>query len=146
MLALVLVLGEANQASAALYVGGGHGSRFTFRLKGHRVVSAEVSTHLYCRTRPGNKREIRPEELGYANAENPLRIDADGIFRQIERPGVQGDAFSTETALIGHVGPRLIKGQFEYSYVVSEEAWEECQTNRFPYGPAQVTFRARRVG
>jgi hypothetical protein len=138
-------LGLAAQASAALYVGNSHGTRITIRTKGDKVVEAEFKTRLYCREDPGHKRFRRPEAVGFANNANPLRIDRHGIFRQIERPGVSGESFETDSAVIAHVSPNLVKGRFEYSYIVSEETWEVCQTNRPPYRSAEQKFSAHRV-
>lgn len=145
ILALAFGLGTASSANASLYVGREHGTRITFRVEGRRVVWADITTHLYCKLGWGG-RVVRRKDLGFANARNPLRIDGSGIFRQIERPGVQGEGFQMEEALIGHVGPHLIKGRLEYSYVEAEGRWEECQTARFPYGSPLMRFRARRVG
>ncbi len=145
LLASAVILAEATEANAALYVGGSHGTRVTFRIKGNEVVAASASTHLYCRIDPGNKRKVRHEHIGWADAREPLRIDSHGFFRQIERPGVGGESFSTESGLVAHVGPDLIRGRFDSSYVVSEESFEQCQTNRFPYRSPEVHFRARRV-
>jgi hypothetical protein len=146
LLSIALVLAAVTDAGAALYVGGDHGTRIKIRVKGHRVLSVEATTPLYCRTDPGDKRRVRHERLGWGGKGERLHIDRDGNFRQIERPGVGGESFSSESALIGHLGRNLIKGRFESSYVVSEETFETCQTNRFPYGSPEVHFRAHRAG
>lgn len=143
----MLVLGlSATSAEAAFYVGGGKGIRVTFRVKGHRLVWANVVARLLC-VRPNGEQHFNRIKRNYATPDYPLRLDGRGGFRWDTRGRRQEEGFSVEDFLVGRVGPNLLTGRYEFTRRFSlRHRRVVCRTGLDPAHPgrAEVPFRARR--
>jgi hypothetical protein len=147
ILAVVLSLGLANSSEAALYVGGGKGISVTFRVKGQKLIQADVVARLYCVGRHGGAQFDRIEKE-YAMREDPLRLDRRGGFRWSTIGERQEEAFSQEEFLGGRVSGGSVMGKFEF-FRSGGRRGTNCRTGSFPLDPGDtaVRFRAlRRTG
>jgi hypothetical protein len=144
LLLLALSLGSASSSEAALYRDGGDGIRIVLRVQGAKVVWANVFVRLYCK-RPNGERHLNRYKLNYASPQHPLRLDRRGRFRWDTRGQRQEEGFTQEDALIGRVGAERITGQYEYyrSFTLGRRD-VTCQTRSYPFGPALMSFQARR--
>jgi hypothetical protein len=146
ILALALGLGSTSGVEAAQYVGGGQGIRVTFRVKGNKVVQADVVARLYC-IGPKGRRHFNRVRDEYAFPDAPLRLDRRGVFRWDTRGLRQEEGFAEEDFLVGRVGRDSIAGRYEYSRRVNYgDRQEDCRTGSFPQKPGvtEVPFRAQR--
>jgi len=143
IVALALVVGATADSEAALYVGGGKGIKVTFRVKGHKLVQADVAARLYCAGRHGQNQFDRVEQR-YATREDPLRLDRRGGFRWSTIGERQEEAFSREELLGGRVSGGVITGRFEF-FRSGGRRHTNCRTGSFPLEPGDpaLRFRAR---
>jgi hypothetical protein len=134
----------ATTAEAALYVGGGKGIRVTFRVKGHKLIQADVVARLYCIGRHGEEQFDRIEQQ-YATREDPLRLDRRGGFRWSTIGARQEESFALEEFLGGRVSGDSVTGRFEY-FRDGGRRQTNCRTGSFPLEPGEtaVRFMARR--
>jgi len=142
ILALALGLSFTAGAEAALYVGGGKGIKVTFRVKGNKIVQADVVARLYC-VGPHGKRHFNRVKEEYAEPDYPLRLDRRGGFRWDTRGQRQEEDFALEEFLGGRVGPDSIAGRFEY---FRSSTRVSCRTGSYPLraGVTELPFRAHR--
>jgi len=143
IVALALSLGSAPGSKAALYRDSGDGFKISLRVKGAKLVWANVFVRLYC-TRPTGERHLNRFKLNYASPEYPIRLDGRGRFRFDTRGFRQEEGFTQEEALIGRVGAGRVTGQYAYyrSFTLNRRN-VTCQTRSYPFGPSLVAFRAR---
>jgi hypothetical protein len=144
VIGLAVGLVAATAAGAALYVGGGEGIGVTFRVKGQKLIQADVVARLYCVGRRGGEQFDRIEE-NYATPEDPLRLDRRGGFRWSTIGGRQEEAFSQEEFLGGRVSGGSVVGKFEFLRSGGRRQ-TNCRTGAFPLDPGTtaVRFRAQR--
>jgi hypothetical protein len=143
ILGLAVVLSAATAAEADLYVGGGKGIRVAFRVKGHKLVQADVVARLYCTRRQGQNQFDRVERR-YATREDPLRIDRRGGFRWSTIGSRQEEAFAQEDLLGGRVSGGVITGRFEFLRSGGRRH-TNCRTGSFPLQPGDTDLRFRAV-
>jgi hypothetical protein len=129
----------ATAAEAALYVGGGKGIKVTFRVKGHKLIQADVVARLYCIGRDGKEQFDRIEQQ-YATREDPLRIDRRGGFRWSTIGTRQEESFSLEEFLGGRVSGDSVTGRFEY-FRSGGRRQTRCRTGSFPLEPGDTAVR-----
>jgi hypothetical protein len=144
LLAALLTVGLCSAAQATRYVGQADGVRVVLRVKGSKVVAANVFARLYCTIFEGGHHLNRVHRT-YATPESPLKIDPTGLFRWKSPGGLQEEGFEEEEELIGHVRRRVVTGSFEYR--ISHSGGHRsvrCQTGSFTPRNARVQFRARR--
>jgi hypothetical protein len=143
ILVLAVSLGSASNSDAALYRASGDGFRIALRVKGAKLVWANVVVRLYC-TRPNGERHFNRSKRNYASLEYPIQLDRRGRFRWISR-GRQEEGFALEHALFGRVRADRVTGKYEYFRSFSLARRDvTCQTNSYRFGPRLVPFRARR--
>jgi hypothetical protein len=144
LLGLLLLLASAPGAGATVYVGGGKGIKVTFRVKGQKLIQADVVARLYCNGRRFQEQFDRIERE-YATREDPLRIDRRGGFRWSTIGERQEEAFSQEEFLGGRVSGGSVMGKFEF-FRSGGKLQTNCRTGSFPLdpGPTSVRFRALR--
>jgi hypothetical protein len=141
---LAVGLVAATTAGAALYVGGGKGISVTFRVKGQKLIQADVVARLYCVGRHGGDQFDRIEEE-YATPEDPLRLDRRGGFRWSTIGERQEEAFAQEEFLGGRISGGSVMGRFEF-FRSGGRRQTNCRTGSFPLdsGTTAVRFRALR--
>lgn len=146
ILALALGLGPAAGAEAAQYVAGGKGIKVTFRVKGNKVVQADVVARLYC-VGPDGRRHFNRVKEEYAFPDSPLRLGRRGVFRWDTRGQRQEEGFTRQEFLMGRVAPASIAGRYEYFRSSgSGDRRVSCRTGSYPLRPGvtELPFRARR--
>jgi hypothetical protein len=146
ILALMLCLGPAASSQGAFYFGQREGIRVAFRVKGHRLVWANVVARLLC-IRPNGEQHFNRIKRNYATPEYPLRLDQSGGFNWDTRGRRQEEGFSVEDLLVGRVGTHLVTGRYEFTRRFSHHHRRVvCRTGLDPAHPgrAEVPFRARR--
>jgi len=138
---LALSSGSASSSDAAFYRDGGNGIRIALRVKGAKLVWANVLVRLYC-TRPNGERHLNRYKWNYASPQQPIRLDRRGRFRSVSK-GRQEEGFAEEEALTGRVGAGRVTGRYEY-FRNFTLAYRDvtCQTGSYPFGSPLVTFRA----
>lgn len=141
VLVLALSLGSASSSEAAVYRDRGDGIRIVLRVKGSKLVWANVFVRLYCR-RSNGERHFSRYKQNYASPDYPLRLDGRGRFRWVNNSEEQG--FSLEEELVGRVGAGQVRGRYEFyrGYTLPSRD-VTCQTGTYPFASPQVAFRAR---
>jgi hypothetical protein len=141
-LALLFGLGMTVNSQAALYRGGGKGISVTFRVKGNKLIQADVVARLYCVGRYGGEQFDRIEQR-YATPEDPLRLDRRGGFRWSTIGERQEEAFSQEEFLAGRVSAGSVMGKFGF-FRSGGRRQTNCRTGSFPLDPGATAVRFRR--
>jgi hypothetical protein len=146
ILVLMLSIAVVASSEAAFYVGGGKGIRVAFRVKGHKLVQADVVARLYC-VGPRGRRHFDRIKEEYAFPDVPLRVDRRGRFRWDTRGEPQEEGLTLEELLVGRIGPDLVTGRYEYFRSLNfGRRRVRCRTGSYPLRPGktEVPFRARR--
>jgi hypothetical protein len=141
LLSVGVSLGLVSSSGAALYVGGGKGISVTFRVKGQKLIQADVVARLYCVGRHGGEQFDRIERE-YATREDPLRIDRRGGFRWSTIGERQEEAFAQEELLGGRVDGGSVMGKFEFLRSGGRRQ-TNCRTGSFPLDPGATAVRFR---
>lgn len=139
ILSAVLTLAVVGSSEAAVYVGGGKGISVTFRVKGHKLIEADVVARLYCNGRNFQEQFDRIEKR-YATREDPLRLDRRGGFRWSTIGERQEEAFSQEEFLGGRVSGGSVMGKFEF-FRSGGRRQTNCRTGSFPLEPGDTALR-----
>lgn len=139
ILALALGLGATADAQAAYYVGGGKGIRVVFRVKGHKVIQADVVARLYC-IGPHARRHFDRIKYDYASPEQPFRLDRLGGFQWDTTGLSQEEDFRLEDFLAGRVSGDMVKGRYEY-FRAGGRRHTDCRTGSFPRLPGETAAR-----
>jgi hypothetical protein len=143
ILAACLLMGIAAYAQGALYLTHEDGIRVAVRVRGSKVVTANVVVRLYC-LRSDGSRHLNRANLGYASPQYPLQIRGDGLFGYRTPEGAQEVGVSEQEELVGHVARRTVTGAFEYTSRLSTKSRQErCQTGGFLARERRIKFRAR---
>ena len=124
-----------------MYVGGGKGISVTFRIKGHKLIEADVVARLYCNGRHFQEQFDRIEQW-YATREDPLRLDRRGGFRWSTIGERQEEAFAQEEFLGGRVSGGSVMGKFEF-FRSGGRRQTNCRTGSFPLSAGNTTLRFR---
>lgn len=126
---------------SVLYSGRSHGVKTVFRLRGHKLIQAQISIPLVC-TAEGRRHRSRVEAEN-ATPRRPIVLNKRGRFRRTEeRIYSNEDAFER---FAGRVTPRGIVGVVEVRWRTDiPGGWEKCHTGRFGGGMEELSFRARR--
>jgi hypothetical protein len=126
---------------STLYTGRGKGVRAQFRLRGHKLIQAQLSVLLVCAAEGRRHRER--QEIGLASPRRPITVNKRGEFRRARTYLKFG--YDEYESLVGKVTSRSVVGTIEVRMNSPIPGGNEtCHTGHFGSGMEQLDFRARR--
>jgi hypothetical protein len=135
----------------ATYVGGGHGIKVEFKLKGRKLIQARVVARVSCKTTRHRHTWFHQSlyTRSFASGLLPMKVNGRGRFRNEEEEWL-GEEFPPVERISGQIGPRRMVGRFAVHWssetVEARPANREtCQTGPLPGRIKELSFHAHRI-